>query len=148
MIDAINTMGAFLNVFDKAGKVLCVRQAYGHRMWTTPGGRLEAGETPLETALRETLEEVGLVIATASFSAIFWKTYAQDVVFSFTAAPADSHWHFVPNAEISEARFFHPDNLPAPMGFNTSLRIKVAAAPEIYTKRLFILNDAESYIEL
>lgn len=146
MTDSILTMGAFLNVFDKAGRILCVRQAYGQRMWTTPGGRMESGENPLEAALRETVEEVGLVAATAAFNAIFWKSYANDIVFSFFTEPSDHQMSFVPNSEISEARFFSPNALPSPMGFNTSLRIKVSAAPEIYPKRLFIFSDPESYL--
>lgn len=31
--------------------------------WALPGGRLDAGETPLEAALRETHEEIGLILS-------------------------------------------------------------------------------------
>ncbi len=33
--------------------------------WALPGGRLDAGETPLEAALRETHEEIGLALTPA-----------------------------------------------------------------------------------
>ncbi len=40
----------------------------GHAgQWAFPGGRLEAGETPLEAALRETHEEVGLKLSDANY---------------------------------------------------------------------------------
>ncbi len=32
------------------------------RQWALPGGRIDAGETPLEAAIRETSEEVGLML--------------------------------------------------------------------------------------
>ncbi|MGH8854129.1 MAG: NUDIX hydrolase [Telluria sp.] len=142
----IMTMGAFLNIVDGLGRILCVRQAYGKQLWTTPGGRIEAGENPLEAALRETVEEVGIVFTTAEFNAVFWKTYANDIVFSFTARLPDHEMRFVPNAEISEAGFFAPDALPGPMAFNTSVRIKAAVAPADFARRLFIFGDPETYM--
>lgn len=35
------------------------------RQWALPGGRIDAGETPLEAAIRETHEEVGVVVTAA-----------------------------------------------------------------------------------
>lgn len=145
MSNHIKTMGAFLNVFDRSGKVLCVRQSYRKRMWTTPGGRIEEGEDPFVAALRETAEEVNLAVTEAKFSAIFWKSYANDIVFSFSTEIAESDFTFVPNSEISEARFFLPRDLPSPMAFNTSVRIKAAVSPESNAKRLFIFSDPETY---
>jgi 8-oxo-dGTP pyrophosphatase MutT (NUDIX family) len=54
-------------VFDAAGRVLLIRcavlRADGEfRFWLTPGGEIEAGETPLEAARRELREELGLEI--------------------------------------------------------------------------------------
>ncbi len=36
----------------------------GHFGWTTPGGKLEEGETIIEGAIREVEEETGLKLAT------------------------------------------------------------------------------------
>lgn len=52
-------------VFDPAGRVLLIRcvvmRADGEFVfWLTPGGEIEAGETPLEAAARELREELGL----------------------------------------------------------------------------------------
>ena len=47
-------------LLDPAGRVLLVRQAYGNRLWGLPGGIVDAGETPVDAAIREAREEVGL----------------------------------------------------------------------------------------
>ncbi len=38
------------------------RSAFGYGTWGFPGGKVDAGEHPLETASRELLEETGLVL--------------------------------------------------------------------------------------
>ncbi|GAB3750515.1 hypothetical protein GCM10028864_25470 [Microlunatus parietis] len=47
-------------VRDPSGRVLLVRQNYGHRFYGLPGGKIEDGESPAEAALRELFEETGL----------------------------------------------------------------------------------------
>ncbi len=54
-------------VFDPAGRVLLIRcvvmRADGEfAFWLTPGGEIEAGETPAEAAARELREELGLEV--------------------------------------------------------------------------------------
>jgi acetyl-CoA carboxylase carboxyl transferase subunit beta len=55
-------------VRDEAGRVLLVRR--GHEpsagRWSVPGGRIEAGETPAEAAVREVAEETGLQVEVGS----------------------------------------------------------------------------------
>src|SRR5262252_7513451 len=49
-------------VFDRDGRIalVCERRRSGGRRWTLPKGRLEAGETLEEAALREVHEEAGV----------------------------------------------------------------------------------------
>ena len=52
---------AALLIENPAGELLTVK-AYYKTHWSLPGGMVDAGETPLQAALRETQEEVGLVV--------------------------------------------------------------------------------------
>ncbi|MEN3362138.1 MAG: 8-oxo-dGTP diphosphatase [Mycobacteriales bacterium] len=49
-------------VHDNAGRLLLIRRGRepGRGLWSLPGGRVEAGETPAEAAVREVREETGL----------------------------------------------------------------------------------------
>ena len=56
---------AALILEDADGRALIVKANYKSH-WTFPGGVIDPGETPLEGAIRETREEVGLVIDPAA----------------------------------------------------------------------------------
>ncbi|NLB69863.1 MAG: 8-oxo-dGTP diphosphatase [Lentisphaerae bacterium] len=58
-----------LFTFDDAGRVLLIHKkgGLGKGKINGPGGRLEPGETPMEAAIRETNEEVGINIEKAEF---------------------------------------------------------------------------------
>lgn len=43
--------------------LVCRRQAEGDLLWTFPSGKVESGESGEQAAVRETLEEVGLVVS-------------------------------------------------------------------------------------
>ena len=60
--------------------------------WDTIGGAVESSEAPLETAIRETSEEIGLEL----LEPIFWRTFESVVLLHIYAAPLD-----VPEAEIA-----------------------------------------------
>lgn len=52
-------------VIVRDGKVLLIRRRLreGTLLWALPSGGVEAGETPADAAVRESLEEVGLSVA-------------------------------------------------------------------------------------
>lgn len=55
-------IGAKCIVRTRDGKILLVKPSY-RDYWHIPGGGVDAGEAPLDTAVRELEEETGLVVA-------------------------------------------------------------------------------------
>ena len=101
------------------GCVLTVRKR-GTQRFMLVGGKLEAGESALEAALRETREEVGLEIGSASLLGEFLSEAANEPGHTLhsTVFWVESDAQPVASGEIAEVRWTsvhdHPDDL-APM---------------------------------
>ncbi|MBV9229324.1 MAG: NUDIX domain-containing protein [Chloroflexi bacterium] len=56
-------------IITREDQVLLMKRqnSHGHGTWSPPGGHLEYGESFEECAIRETLEETGVVIANSTF---------------------------------------------------------------------------------
>jgi len=99
--------------------VLTVRKR-GTQRFMLVGGKLEPGESALDAALRETYEEVGLRIDTATLIGEFFSEAANepDHTLHSTVFAVESDEEPVASAEIAEVRWTplrgHPDDL-APM---------------------------------
>ena len=52
-------------LFNQSGQVLMGLRLskHGFNTWSAPGGKPEQGETPIDTAIRETMEETGIVLS-------------------------------------------------------------------------------------
>ena len=74
------TLGVFAAIFDDSGRILCVRMNYATHAWTTPGGRVELGESPLAALKREMLEESGLEVVADGLVGVYSKPQKDDVV--------------------------------------------------------------------
>src|SRR4029077_7705626 len=121
----MSSIGVFASLFDTSGRILLVRQAYAEHRWTTPGGRVEAGESPLMALEREVLEEIGFEVQVAPLISVYAKPYRDDLVLSFAATLVGG----TPRAcspEIADIGFFQGGDIPADIAFNSMVRVKDA----------------------
>lgn len=102
-------------VTDAGGRALLVRKR-GTAMFMQPGGKPEAGETPVQALVRELKEELGVRVRTGALRALgrFSASAANEPghrvvadAFSLHLAPASVR----PAAEIDEARWVTADQL-------------------------------------
>lgn len=121
----MTTIGVFAAIFDDEGRILCVKRAYGPQNWTTPGGRMESGESPIVALEREVREETGYIVQAGRLMGAYAATFKDDLVLSIEAEIIGREvWE--PNTEIAEVGFFAQDALPQPMHPFTAARIQDA----------------------
>lgn len=98
------TVGVFAASFDDAGRILCVKQEYGPRRWTLPGGRMETGESVPDALRREVLEETGYVIEPGRLIGVSSAPSRDDVVLFLEATIIDREaWQPVQDDEVHGA---------------------------------------------
>lgn len=100
-------------VIEHDGEWLMIRNTYGRRHWTFPGGKVERGEEPRDAAIREVLEEVGIELDDVRPIGDYYNTrqYKRDTVYCF-AASVDSPNHVIDEGEIAEAMWVRIGELP------------------------------------
>jgi len=95
------------------GQILMIRNTYGRRWWTFPGGGLHRSESYEAAALREVKEEVGIEIGQLErIGEITLQRWYRNHVVVFETELLGPEFRIAP-AEIAEARWFGSDNLPA-----------------------------------
>ena len=103
-------------VIQQGDALLLVRNTYGRKQWTFPGGGISRGETAEDAIRREVHEEVGLRLQAlqhlGDFEAII--DYKRDHVAVFTGFSLE-RCMAIDTAEILEAKWFRPQHLP-PLG--------------------------------
>ncbi|RPJ43512.1 MAG: NUDIX domain-containing protein [Chloroflexi bacterium] len=138
--DKMTTIGVFANIYDEERRILCVKRAYGPKNWTTPGGRMEAGETPVLALIREVEEETGYLVRSGRFVGVNSKPDRDDLVLSIEAEIFGRRpWQS--DDEIAECGFFGLEALPQPMNPNT--RVLLVDAFEGKTGVLWVLDSKE-----
>ena len=117
-------LGAAAVILDKQGRVLLVKHTYGPINWELPGGGAEAGESVVETALREVFEETRLHVVAQHTTGIYYDTEADMLHFVFLCHSQETALLAHPDAEeISECAFWSPNALPRPISNFTVRRI-------------------------
>ena len=107
-------VGAIATIFDDAGRVLLVHQTYQGSKWAWPGGVVEEREAPWTAVVREVKEEVGLEVEVVRLIGVYHVADRNSVGFQFLCRVVGGELR-VDGEEISEAEFFDPAHLPAPM---------------------------------
>jgi ADP-ribose pyrophosphatase YjhB (NUDIX family) len=109
-----------LPVIDSGELVLlrrAIEPAYG--TWAQPGGFLEADETAIQGAIRETLEETGLEVVPTSIVGLYSQPTSAVVVVAYEAVVVGGVAR--PTDEALEVRTFAADALPwASVGLDTT----------------------------
>jgi len=105
-------------ILDPDGRVLLVRQAYGHLLWGLPGGVVDPGETPMTTAIREAREEVGVDVTVDALVGMYlllgggWPDVLAHV---FLARVEGDAPRVVDDAEIERVEWRALTDLPSPL---------------------------------
>jgi 8-oxo-dGTP diphosphatase len=93
------------------GRVLLVRASYGEA-WTAPGGGIGTREAPVQAAVREISEELGLEVSPKEMRHVlvvehFWEN-RHDKVHIFEVQLSEMPKVEIDNRELIEARFVTP----------------------------------------
>ena len=106
---------------DADGKVVLLRRGIepGRGWWAQPGGFLEVDETVTEAAIRETLEETGLIVEPGEIVGLYTRLEAAVVVLAFEASVVGGSYRL--NPEALEIQAFPPEAIPWPgIAFKTT----------------------------
>jgi 8-oxo-dGTP pyrophosphatase MutT (NUDIX family) len=109
---------------DDDGRVLVVYDRF-RRMWTIPGGVVDADEDPASAAQRETWEEGGVKVETGEILGVFASRWPDRLIFVFAATPTTMveqpepvHPH-----EIGDVAWLPLDQALQRLAANTAYRI-------------------------
>jgi ADP-ribose pyrophosphatase YjhB (NUDIX family) len=104
-----------------SGELVLLRRGIepGYGAWAQPGGFLEIDETAHDGAVRETLEETGLVVEPTDIVGLYSRPQAAIVVVAFEARIVGGEFRTTP--EALELRAFAPEDIPwSGIAFKTS----------------------------
>jgi len=106
----------------RSGQVLFVRQSYGKRYWSLPGGSMEHGESVEQAAVREAKEETGLDVRLTRLVGVYSKPAQNALAVCFEAEVVGGSVQEATD-EIVEYGYYYPDALPEPIRDHLRARI-------------------------
>lgn len=94
-------------LIEHEGKFLMIREIFGQKHWTFPGGRMKKYETPEDTARRKAQEEVGVAIRNPVYLGSYFHTrqYKKDAICVYLAH-AESTAHAPNDSSVAESGWF------------------------------------------
>jgi ADP-ribose pyrophosphatase YjhB (NUDIX family) len=104
-----------------AGEVVLLRRGFepGRGWWAQPGGFLEIDETATEGAIRETEEEIGLIVEPGEILGLYARLEAAVIVLAYEARIVGGELR--PSPEALEIQAFAPEAIPWPeIAFRTT----------------------------
>lgn len=104
------TIGAFC-IIENENKEFLLCHRCDRDLWNLPGGRVEEGESPWATAIREVKEEVLLDVTIDKLIGCYYKKETNDLVFMFLAK-ADKNQKPQLSDEADIINFFNIDTVP------------------------------------
>ena len=102
-------------LIDPDGRVLIAQRAPGKNMgglWEFPGGKVEAGETPEETLIRELREELGIAVKEACLAPFTFASHAYPDFHLLMPLYVCRRWEGTPQAlEHSALKWVRPRDM-------------------------------------
>ncbi|MCL5438813.1 MAG: NUDIX hydrolase [Patescibacteria group bacterium] len=107
-------------IFNDEGKILLTQRdepkTHAHKKWHFPGGGIEFGEHPKQTALREVLEEVGINIELLSddpfvHSFVFEEVNVHAVVLAYPAKYVSGKIDITKDLHTGDAKWFNSEEI-------------------------------------
>jgi ADP-ribose pyrophosphatase YjhB (NUDIX family) len=106
----------------EAGELVLIRRGIepGRGSWAQPGGFLEIDETVHQAAIRETLEETGLLVEPGEIIGLYTRLEASVVTIAFEARIVGGTAG--PTVEATEVRTYAPEDIPwSGIAFSTTI---------------------------
>jgi ADP-ribose pyrophosphatase YjhB (NUDIX family) len=97
-------------IFDEQGRVLLFKHTYRKFEWGIPAGGLEYREQPVDAVVREFYEETGMHIGIGRLLKVVSAKEDHHLTVVYLCKVVSGE--FKPSHEISEMKYFEPDNLP------------------------------------
>lgn len=127
MVPSVNVV-----VVDDAGRLLMIRRTDNDN-WAVPGGAIDLGESMIDAAVRETIEETGITVQVTGLVGIFTDPkhlihytsndeVRQEFSIVLTARPVAGEP--TPSSETSEVHWIEPDDV-ARLTMDRSMRMRI-----------------------
>ena len=97
----------------RPGRLLLVKENYHRRRYSLPGGAVEDGERPLDTVVRETLEETGVAVRIEYLIGVYRLENGFTATL-FRCSIADGEPCVPAGGEIAEVGWFATSEIPRP----------------------------------